>query len=329
MLRCCLAVRVVRMQMKRIRYIDSHTGGEPTRLVLDGVPDLGVGDLAHKRDVLRLNHDGFRLSINTEPRGNDVLVGAIMAEPADSSCSLGVVFFNNVGYLGMCGHGTIGLVASLSYLGWLRPGRHRIETPVGVVEAELHETQNGDYANRVSVRNVPSYRHSTNVKLDVAGLGAISGDVAYGGNWFFLTHDHGQALHMGNLAALTNAAARIREALKTQGICGADDAEIDHIELLGPSEIADSKGFMLCPGNAYDRSPCGTGTSAKLACLYEDGKLKPGAIWRHEGIVGSVFSGTVEVKRGVVTPTITGEAWVMGDGYLLVDPRDPFAAGIA
>jgi 4-hydroxyproline epimerase len=315
--------------MKRIRYIDSHTGGEPTRLILDGVPDLGIGDLAHKRDLMRDRHDAFRRSVNLEPRGNDVLVGAILTEPADSSCSIGAIFFNNVGYLGMCGHGTIGLIASLSYLGWLQPGRHRVETPVGVVEAELHESIGDAYANRVSVRNVPSYRHSTDVKIDVPGVGALSGDVAYGGNWFYLTHDHGQRLAMNNLATLTSVAARIRESLRTQGITGADGAEIDHIELIGPSDVADSKGFMLCPGNAYDRSPCGTGTSAKLACLYEDGKLKPGAVWRHEGIVGSVFSGTVEVKRGgAIIPTITGEAWVMGEGYLLVDDRDPFAQGV-
>jgi 4-hydroxyproline epimerase len=316
--------------MQKIRIVDSHTGGEPTRLVLDGLPNLGSRSVADKLAVLRAEHDRFRRALNNEPRGNDVLVSALMVEPADSSCSLGVIFTNNVGYLGMCGHGTIGLVASLSYLGWIQPGRHRIETPVGVVEAVLHETDGSDdgYANRVSLRNVPSYRLMANVPVSVPGIGIVNGDVAWGGNWFFLTHDHGLPLSMDNLDQLTDTAVQIREALVSNRITGAGGAEIDHIELLGDSRIAESKGFMLCPGRAYDRSPCGTGTSAKLACLYDDGKLKPGQIWRHEGIVGSVFAGSVEVKQGKVIPTITGEAWVMGEGHLLVDARDPFAEGI-
>ncbi len=313
--------------MKKVRIIDSHTGGEPTRLVLEGAPPLGEGSVAEKLFELRTRYDGFRRCVNTEPRGNDVLVSALLVEPQDSSCTLGVIFLNNVGYLGMCGHGMIGVMASLAYLGWLSPGSHRIETPVGVVEAMLFSST-GAYANMVSVRNVPSYRYIEKAQVDVPGLGLITGDVAYGGNWFFLTHEHRQYVDISNLTVLTETAARIRDALRRTGITGADDAEIDHIELLGPSTVADSKGFMLCPGNAYDRSPCGTGTSAKLACLYEDGNLKPGQVWRHEGIVGTVFGGSIEIKKKQIIPTITGEAWVMNEGMLLLDERDPFGSGI-
>jgi 4-hydroxyproline epimerase len=315
--------------MNKISYLDSHTGGEPTRLVLSGGPDLGGGSVAQQLARLRAEHDDFRCCVNTEPRGNDVLVGALLVPPADPSCTWGVIFFNNVGYLGMCGHGTIGLIASLSYLGRITPGVHRIETPVGVVEATLHPAQAG-YPNRVSLRNVPSYRFVHEAQVNVPGLGLVHGDVAYGGNWFFLTHDHGQALEMTNLDALTDTAWRIRAALGASGITGVNGAEIDHIELLGAGTpgVSDSKGFMLCPGRAYDRSPCGTGTSAKLACLHDDGLLKPGATWRHEGIVGSVFEGSVTRDGDALIPTITGEAWVMGEGALLIDARDPFARGI-
>jgi 4-hydroxyproline epimerase len=315
--------------MRTIDYLDSHTGGEPTRLVLAGAPDLGGGTVAQQLARLRTQHDDFRRCVNTEPRGNDVLVSALLVPPADPSCQWGVIFFNNVGYLGMCGHGTIGLIASLSYLGRIAPGVHRIETPVGVVEAALHPAREG-YANRVSLRNVPSYRFARGARVEVPGIGTVSGDVAYGGNWFFLTHDHGQALTTQNLDALTDTAWRIRSALNASGITGADGAEIDHIELLGEGTpgVSDSKGFMLCPGRAYDRSPCGTGTSAKLACLHDDGVLKPGAVWRHEGIVGSVFEGSVARDGDVLIPTITGEAWVMGQGELLIEARDPFAYGI-
>ncbi len=315
--------------MKAIEFLDSHTGGEPTRLLLSGAPDLGGGTVAQQLARLRERHDDFRRCVNTEPRGSDVLVSALLVPPADPACQWGVIFFNNVGYLGMCGHGTIGLIASLSYLGRVVPGVQRIETPVGVVEATLHPAGEG-YANRVSLRNVPSFRYARAVRVSVPGLGAVSGDVAYGGNWFFLTHDHGQTLTVQHIDALTDTAWRIRAALAENGVTGAGGAEIDHIELLaeGTPGVSDSKGFMLCPGRAYDRSPCGTGTSAKLACLHDDGLLAPGAVWRHEGIVGSVFEGYVVRDGDALIPTITGEAWVMGQGALLIDRRDPFAWGI-
>ena len=314
--------------MKTITVIDSHTGGEPTRLVTDGGPELGRGPLAERLDIFRRDFDRVRAGIVCEPRGSDVMVGALLCEPHDASCSAGVIFFNNVGFLGMCGHGTIGLIASLAYMGRIAPGVHRIETPVGVVEAQLHDDRS------VTVRNVPAYRHRAGVPLDVPGLGRVHGDIAWGGNWFFLVADHGQTLDFANVEALTQTTWAIREALEANGISGAGGALIDHVELFADSNRPgiDSRNFVLCPGKAYDRSPCGTGTSAKIACLAADGVLAPGAVWRQESIVGSVFDASYEVGAdlapGNVRPAIRGTAHVSAQAQLLFADDDPFAWGI-
>jgi 4-hydroxyproline epimerase len=314
--------------MKRIPFLDSHTGGEPTRLIETPPFDLGTGSVADKLSRLKHDHDDFRTTVLNEPRGSDVLVGALLVEPADPTCQFGVIFFNNVGYLGMCGHGTIGLIASLAYRGRVTEGTVRVETPVGVVEATLHKNEaGGDYPNRVSVRNIPAFRHLNHIPVTVDGK-TIHGDVAWGGNWFFLVHDHGLDVNMKNLEAMTEFAWRVREQLTANGITGKGGADIDHIELFVSTNEVDSKSFVLCPGKAYDRSPCGTGTSAKLACLYADGKLKAGQIWKQQSVVGSIFEGSMQVDGENIIPTITGEAHVMAEGVLLVDERDPFANGI-
>jgi 4-hydroxyproline epimerase len=268
--------------------------------------------------------DWFRSAVVNEPRGSDVLVGALLCEPADTSCAAGVIFFNNVGMLHMCGHGTIGVAVTLAHLGRIRPGTHRLETPVGVVGFTLHD------AHRVTLENVPSYRLAARVPLDVPGVGRIHGDVAWGGNWFYLVWDHGQKLDLANVEQLTEYTWRVRQALTANGITGANGQEIDHIELFGPPSgpHADSKNFVLCPGKAYDRSPCGTGTSAKLACLYADGKLAPGQTYRQESILGSIFEGTIRPDGTRVIPSITGTAYVIAEATLLLDPDDPFRTGI-
>lgn len=331
--------------MKRIPFLDSHTGGEPTRLIETLPFPLTPAPVSEQLTQLEREFDHFRRTILNEPRGSDMLVGAYLVPPADPTCQLGVIFFNNVGYLGMCGHGTIGLMASLAYLGKITPGTYRLETPVGVVEATLHPVdspllKSGEgpgaaphggtraaYPNRVSVRNVPSYRLLEHVSVEIDGR-VIHGDVAWGGNWFFLCHDHGLEVSLRNLEQLTDFASRVREAYTQKGITAPDGHEIDHVELFAPSEQADSQSFVLCPGKAYDRSPCGTGTSAKLACLAADGKLSEGKVWRQESVVGSIFEGSIQVQDGKIIPTITGEAWVMAEGNLLVDERDPFGEGI-
>jgi 4-hydroxyproline epimerase len=311
-------------KIQRVRVIDSHTGGEPTRTVIGGGPELGAGPLAARLELFRSEYDDFRSAVVNEPRGSDAVVGALLCPPVDRSCAAGVIFFNNVGYLGMCGHGTIGVVATLAYMNRIGPGTHRIETPVGTVEARL------DGRGEVTVANVPSYRLAKDVTVEVAGHGPVTGDVAWGGNWFFLVSDHGQRLDLQNLEALTDFTWRIREALARAGVAGAGGQEIDHIELFAPSELdgVDSKNFVLCPGKAYDRSPCGTGTSAKLACLYADGKLREGQVWRQESIVGSVFEGAVRVSDGEVHPSIKGAAFITAEADLILDERDPFCVGI-
>lgn len=309
---------------KRVKVIDSHTGGEPTRVVISGGPDLGDDTLAIRLERFRNEHDDFRSAVVNEPRGSDAVVGALLCTPLDNTCATGVIYFNNVGYLGMCGHGTIGVVATLAYLNQIGPGTHRIDTPVGVVLAELDED------GSVEIANVPSYRLAANVMIDVPGFGPVTGDVAWGGNWFFLVKDHSFVLSLDNLESLTDFTWAIRESLVRDGITGAGGQEIDHVELFGPSEVngVDSKNFVLCPGKAYDRSPCGTGTSAKLACLYADGKLAEGQVWRQESIVGSVFEGRVSVIDDVIYPRIKGSAFVTGEAELILDVRDPFCMGI-
>ncbi len=309
---------------QRVRVIDSHTGGEPTRVVLTGAPDLGKGPLRERLNCFRSKHDGFRSAVVNEPRGSDVMVGALLCEPTDPNCAAGVIFFNNVGYLGMCGHGTIGLVATLSFLQKIEPGQHLIETPVGTVSAILHS--NGE----VTVNNVASYRLAANVEVKVHGYGVVRGDIAWGGNWFFLVRDHSMELSLKNIEQLTAFTWAIRLALREQGITGANNQEIDHVELFGESALpsVDSKNFVLCPGKAYDRSPCGTGTSAKLACLYANGKIKESQVWKQESIVGSLFQGSISVRDGKVYPSIRGSAYVNAEAELILDPEDPFCMGI-
>lgn len=308
-------------QHSELRVIDSHTGGEPTRLVIDGFPDLGAGNMAERRDRFARDYDDWRKAIILEPRGNDVLVGALLCVPVSPKATAGVIFFNNSGFLNMCGHGTIGLVASLAWLGRIQPGKHLIETPVGDVTATLHDD------GSVSVENVPAYRWRKQVQVETAH-GTVTGDIAWGGNWFFLVNDHPFAVTPDKIPQLTEYAWAIREGLERADIRGEHDGIIDHIELFAEDDRADSRSFVLCPGKAWDRSPCGTGTSAKLACLAEDGKLRPGETWRQASIIGSEFTAHFVQHGNKIIPTIRGEAWVCGDNRLILNPDDPFRWGI-
>ncbi|MBL8523915.1 MAG: 4-hydroxyproline epimerase [Betaproteobacteria bacterium] len=310
--------------MIKIRYVDSHTGGEPTRMVLEGFPDLSHLPLRQRVEALRRDHDRYRAAVASEPRASDVMVGALLMPPTETGSVASVIYFNNVGYLGMCGHGTIGVIATLRYLGRIGPGVHRLDTPVGTVSCDLR----GD--GSVSIENVTSYRYRKGVSVEVDGFGTVTGDIAWGGNWFFLVDAKDRTMDVKHIDSLQKFAVAIREALAKSGITGRDGAEIDHIELFGaPSNASlDSRNFVLCPGSAYDRSPCGTGTSAKLACLAADGKLAEGETWRQESIVGSVFEGRYRQVDGGIVPTISGTAYVCGEGSLLMDPADPFCWGL-
>ena len=308
--------------MQKVTVIDSHTAGEPTRVIVAGGPDLGNGMLEQRRDKFQRDFDTFRSAVVNEPRGSDVVVGALLVEPRDKTCVAGVIFFNNVGYLSMCGHGTIGLIVTLAHLGKIKAGEHRIETPVGVVSATLHE--NG----KVSVANVPSWRAKKGVQVEVPEIGAVTGDVAWGGNWFFLIETHGQTLALANVDKLTDYCWRVRQAVNAQGF-----PLVDHVELFSPLEGVSkgSKNFVQCPGKAYDRSPCGTGTSAKLACLAADGKLEPGEVWVQESIIGSRFTGKyqwLDRDAGRVAPVITGTAFINAEATQILNEKDPFCWGI-
>jgi 4-hydroxyproline epimerase len=310
------------LKIPSIRVIDSHTGGEPTRLVLEGGPDLGEGPIAERVQRFRERFDGYRSAIVNEPRGSDPLVGALLVKPHRADCDLGVIFFNNVGYLGMCGHGTIGLIASLHFAGRLQPGAVKIDTPVGAVDVQLHAD------GKISVANVVSYRTHSAVSVNVPQLGQVCGDVAWGGNWFFLISDHGQIIDLQHVESLTDFTWRVREAINAQG-----HPLVDHVELFAPASAsgAHSRNFVLCPGKAYDRSPCGTGTSAKLACLAADGKLPEGQPWVQESLIGSTFEGSFrwhDRSKGEIVPIITGTAHVTGESLLRLDPEDPFCWGI-
>jgi 4-hydroxyproline epimerase len=307
-----------------MRVIDSHTEGEPTRLIIDGGPNLGQGALSERCAIFARDFDAIRSFAVNEPRGYDALVGGLLCEPVDESCVAGVIFFNNVGMLGMCGHGTIGLAVTLAHLGKIGQGVHRVETPVGVVSFELLNK------NQVRITNVVSHRYRKNVQVEVPDIGLVTGDIAWGGNWFFLTDHASCALNLANIPTLTRTAQAIQDALNEQNICG-DGAPIDHIEIFGPpvNPDANSRSFVLCSGGAYDRSPCGTGTSAKLACLAADHKLQAGEIWIQESIIGSRFEASwVPAPSDGIIPSITGRAYITGEAVLHKDPSDPFGNGI-
>lgn len=308
---------------ERIEVVDSHTGGEPTRVVISGWPELPGATMAERRAALLRDDDTLRQAVVCEPRGHDAVVGALLTPAVEAGSAAGVIFFNNVGALGMCGHGLIGLVRTLEFLGRLDPGQVRVDTPVGTVGAELHPD------GAVTVENVPAYCFARDVAVAVPGLGRVVGDVAWGGNWFFLTTLAEPPLELGRLDTLTDISGRIMRALRDQGVRGQGGALIDHVELFGPPQRsdADSRNFVLCPGQAYDRSPCGTGTSAKMACLHARGELAAGQLWRQESITGSLFEGHLEKRGADLVPFVLGYAYVTGRTTLFFDARDPFREG--
>jgi 4-hydroxyproline epimerase len=319
-----------------MQVIDSHTEGEPTRLVVSGGPPLGTGSMAQRLEIFARDFDHYRAFAANEPRGYDAVVGALLCEPVDSSCAAGLIFFNNTGYLGMCGHGTIGAAVTLANMGRIALGHHRFETPVGQVSVHLSTP------NQVTIENVPSYRFLKDVQLTIDGWGAITGDVAWGGNWFFLCYGAPCELITDNLQLLSHYANTVKIELEKKGITGADGSSVDHIEFFGPaiSAGANSRNFVMCPGGAYDRSPCGTGTSAKLACLAASGSLKPGQIWVQESIIGSRFEALYSLPNSdqesqnsamplLVIPSITGRAYLTARCELIADPNDPLLGAFA
>jgi len=303
-----------------MRVIDSHTEGEPTRVIVSNGPDLGNGSVSDRAARLARAHGDFCKSVICEPRGLEAMVGALLVPAAQPDCVAGVIFFNAAGNLGMCGHASIGTAITLAHLGRIGHGLHKLETPVGIVTVDLHSDQ------EASITNVESYRLHKDVCLDVPGLGQVKGDIAWGGNWFFITRDLPCTLHADNIRTLTDATLRIRQTLQDQGWTGAGGAWIDHVVMLAPCEKADARNFVLCPSGSYDRSPCGTGTSALLACLAADGQLQPGTPWVQQSIIGSTYRlSHVTGRNGGIIPTIRGRAWVTAVADLHFAPGDPYA----
>lgn len=298
-----------------ISVIDSHTGGEPTRVVTGGFPELAGASLAERRADLVANHLHIARLIVAEPRGNEAMVAALLVEPEDPGSSAGVIFFDGEAALGMCGHGTIGLVETLRWMGEIDGQQVSVETPVGVVVADL----NAD--GTISITNVVSRRIAKAVELEVPGIGPVVGDVAYGGNTFFLVTTPAMDLDRPIRELLASA-----EAIEAQ-VHAAGFTDVDHVELFGRPNHPDanSRSFVLCPSGTYDRSPCGTGTSAKVACLAADGLLEEGEVWIQESITGSIFSAEFtwsDRSKREVAPRITGSASVIARGELLMSAEE-------
>ncbi|MGE4602154.1 MAG: proline racemase family protein [Planctomycetota bacterium] len=313
------------MAAANIRYIDTHTAGEPTRIIIDGFPHLEGESISDCRDVLTRDHDALRAGIVREPRGHEAMVAALLLDSSIEECDAGVIFFNNVGTLGMCGHGAIGVVKALHHMGKIEVGGCTLETPVGVIETTLHPE--GD----VSVRNVRSYREMADVSVTIQEGIELIGDVAWGGNWFFITESPGVPIEPSRIDQLIDLCCEIRTALKADGVTGTSGAAIDHIEVhqsLPEEQGVGVRSFVLCPGKEWDRSPCGTGTSATLACLHARGQLQEGAPWIQMGVLGTRFSGTFVADGNGVYPTIRGSAYLSGEGTLHFMEDDPFRHGI-
>ncbi len=282
--------------------------------------------MAERRDDLRANADHLRRAVVCEPRGHAAIVGALLTPPVSAGATAGVVFFNNGTYLGMCGHGLIGVVRTLAFMGRITPGEVRFDTPVGSVRAELAD--NGD----ITIENVPALLHARDVRVDVPGYGVVTGDVAWGGNWFFITHDDQVAVTMNKVEDLMAFTRAIQSAINVQGIGGSDGAAIDHIEISAAPwrADADSRNFVLCSGGEYDRSPCGTGTSAMMAARHARGELALGEPWRQEGIAGGLFTGWLTTNdTGELIPHVRGRAYITGESTLHLDESDPFRFGIS
>lgn len=336
-------------QFERIVHVvDSHTAGEPTRVVTGGLPNVPGATMADKRAFLRQHCDALRSGLVCEPRGHDAIVAAYLLPPCDPTAHAGVVFANDVGYLGMCGHGAIGVATTLLAMGMVAPASAdgdteiRLDTPVGTVVAQVAVRDGRPGA--VRLRNVPSFLHARDVEVPVEGIGRVTVDVAWGGNWFaILPEDElGVAVEPERLPALLERTMAVREALIRHDVFGFDPAtgapqEIDHVEvyrvLRHPDARVATRTMTLCPGRAYDRSPCGTGTSAKIATLHARGEIAPGDVFVNQSVIGTEFRARIlavdrDGDRTLVTPEIEGQAWITGLQQLVFDPTDPLKSGL-
>ena len=327
-----------------IQAVDSHTAGEPTRIVTGGLPPLAGASMAEKRTILQRDHDGLRRALVLEPRGHDAIVLAYLLPPCTPGAHLGVVFANDAGYLGMCGHGAIGVATVAVAMGMVAAVEPVTEvvldTPAGVVPCRVAVA--GGKVKSVTITNVPSFLFAQRVVVPVHGFGKVAADIAYGDNWFaFVEADQlGLMVEKTHLPVLMQAATAVREALVREGVRGrhperSGDEIVDHVKLFAPlaGDEPGARALTLCPGAAYDRSPCGTGTSAKLAVLHAKGELEIGAWFRSQSVLATEFRARVvrETRVGphpAIVPEVTGSAWITGFPTFVLDPEDPCRFGI-
>lgn len=327
-----------------IQAVDSHTAAEPTRVITGGLPMIRGATMADKRDELKRLHDPIRRSLVLEPRGHDAIILAYLLPPTHDDADLGVVFANDAGYLGMCGHGAIGLATTAVAMGLVAAVEPvteiTLDTPVGLIKCRV--AVEGGRPKSVTITNVPSFLYRQRVVVDVHGFGKVAADIAYGGNWFaFVEADQlGLMVEKAHLPVLMQAAIAIREALVRDGVRGVhpdsgEEEVIDHVKLFVPldGEHHGARALTLCPGTAYDRSPCGTGTSAKLAVLHAKGELKTGEQFDSESVLGTRFAARVVAETTVgefpaIVPEITGSAWITSFATFVIDPDDPCRHGI-
>ncbi|MGI9177053.1 MAG: proline racemase family protein, partial [Pirellulales bacterium] len=307
---------------------DSHTIGEPTRVVVDetfaAALALGDGSVRRRRDLFRERYDHVRRALVGDPRGAVAMVGVVLVPPHDPACRLGAFYFNRVGYLDMCGHATIGLAVTLGSLGRIEPGSFRLETPAGSVGVTWHGGIDASF------ECVPPRRIHRGLAVDCGSGQTVTGDVATSGLWFYLCRDHGIAVTPAEIPRLTDLAWTIRRGLEARGITGDGGEIIDHIVLLGPPSTSgnDGKAFVLCPDGAFDRSPCGTGTSALVGCLHEDGLLAEGRTWRQESVLGGIYEARVRREGEILVPTVRGQAWITAESELRFAIDDPYRTGL-
>lgn len=321
--------------------IDAHTCGNPVRVVAKGGPDL-VGDtMIEKRRYFLDNYDWIRTGLMFEPRGHDVMSGSILYEPTRDDCDVAILFIETSGCLPMCGHGTIGTVTVAIERGLVtprEPGVLRLDTPAGLVVAQYE--QNGDHVDSVRLTNVPAFLHGTDYEVDVPELGTLKMDVAYGGNFYAIIEAQENFRDMSDLSP--GDIQRLSPLVRTLMNEKYEFVHPEHPEITGLSHVlwtgapihaeAHARNAVFYGDKAIDRSPCGTGTSARMAHWAARGDLGKGDVFVHESIIGSLFKGRVEDvltvgDKPAIVPSIEGWARITGDNTIYIDDRDPFAYG--
>lgn len=321
--------------------IDAHTCGNPVRLVAGGGPQLDGATMMERRAHFLAEYDWIRTGLMFEPRGHDAMSGSILYPPTRPDCDVAILFIETSGCLPMCGHGTIGTVTVMIEHGLVRPkvpGLLKLDTPAGLVEAR-YEMQ-GDKVTHVRIRNVASYLHATDLSVEVPGLGELRFDVAYGGNFYAIVEPQPTFRDMEDLSTgdIQRLSPLIRRLVNEKyEIVHRDNPAIkglSHVQWTGKPRHpqAHARNAVFYGDRGIDRSPCGTGTSARMAQLAARGDLKEGQDFVHESIIGSLFHGRVEALTTVggapgIIPSIQGEAWVTGLNTIFLYDEEPYTKG--